>query len=46
MLKRRGNKSERVMVGADKGYDSKAFIKDCRGLKVTPHAEAVKLVVA
>ena len=37
MLKRRGNKSERVMVGADKGYDSKAFIKDCRGLKVTPH---------
>ena len=41
MLKRRGNKNKRATVGADKGYDSKAFIKGRRKLKVTPHV-AVK----
>jgi hypothetical protein len=28
------------MLGADKGYDSKAFIKGYRKLKVTPHVAA------
>jgi hypothetical protein len=27
-------------VGADKGYDCKAFIEGCRRLKVTPHVAA------
>ena len=36
MLKRRGNRNKRATVGADKGYDSKAFIKGCRRLLVTP----------
>lgn len=40
MLKRRGNRNKRATVGADKGYDSKAFIKGCRKLKVTPHVAA------
>ena len=26
-----------ITVGADKGYDCKEFIKDCRDLKATPH---------
>jgi len=40
MLKRRDNKNKRATVAADKGYDSKAFIKGCRTLKVTPHVAA------
>lgn len=40
MLGRRDNKNKRATVGADKGYDSKAFIKGCRKLKVTPHVAA------
>jgi hypothetical protein len=40
MLKRRGNKNKRATLEADKGYDSKAFIKGCRKLKVTPHVAA------
>lgn len=40
MLKRRGNRNKRATVGADKGYDSKAFIKGCRNIKVTPHVAA------
>jgi transposase len=27
----------RVTVGADKGYDTKDFVVECRNLKVTPH---------
>jgi IS5 family transposase len=27
----------RVTVGADKGYDTKDFVAECRNLKVTPH---------
>jgi len=27
----------RITVGADKGYDCKEFIKDCRNLNATPH---------
>lgn len=40
MLERRGIMNKRATVGADKGYDSKAFIKGCRRLKVTPHVVA------
>jgi hypothetical protein len=40
MLGRRGNRSKRVTVGADKGYDSKAFIKGCRRLLVMPRMAA------
>lgn len=29
--------SHRVTVGADKGYDSRAFVAGCRELRVTPH---------
>ncbi len=29
--------TRRVTVGADKGYDTKDFISECRHLKVTPH---------
>lgn len=36
MLQRRPA-GERVTVGADKGYDNRAFVDDCRGLKATPH---------
>jgi len=33
----------RVTVGADKGYDTKDFVAECRNLKVTPHvAQNVK----
>jgi transposase len=28
---------ERVTVGADKGYDTKDFVVECRNLNVTPH---------
>ena len=28
---------ERVTVGADKGYDTKDFVAECRNLNVTPH---------
>jgi len=34
---------ERVTVGADKAYDTKDFVAECRNLKVTPHvAQNVK----
>ena len=28
---------QRVTVGADKGYDTKEFVAECRRIKVTPH---------
>jgi transposase len=28
---------ERVTVGADKGYDTRDYVAECRNLKVTPH---------
>jgi transposase len=35
--------TRRVTVGADKGYDTKAFVAECRHLNVTPHvAQNVK----
>jgi len=40
MLGRRRSLHKRATVGADKGYDCKAFIKGCRKLKVTPHVAA------
>ena len=29
--------SGRVTLGADKGYDTKDFVQELRGMKVTPH---------
>ena len=29
--------SGRITVGADRGYDTRDFIKGCRKMKVTPH---------
>lgn len=40
MLKRRGNKNQGATVWADKGYDSRDFIKGCRKLLITPHLAA------
>ena len=40
MLGRRDKKNQQATVGADKGYDCKAFVKGCRKLKVTPHVAA------
>jgi transposase len=35
--------TDRATVGADKGYDTKAFVAECRYLKITPHvAQNVK----
>lgn len=28
---------KRITVGADKGYDTKGFVQDCRSMNVTPH---------
>jgi transposase len=40
MLERRNSKHKRATVGADKGYDCKAFVKGCRKRNVTPHVAA------
>lgn len=37
MLKRLPARARRRTVAADKGYDTKAFVADCRNLGVTPH---------
>ena len=29
--------ARRIMVGADKGYDTRAFVTTCRSLQITPH---------
>lgn len=29
--------TQRVTVGADKGYDTRGFVEECREMKVTPH---------
>jgi hypothetical protein len=31
----------RVTVGADKGYDTKDFVTECRNLQVTPHRSII-----
>jgi len=36
MLKRRRGK-RRVTIGADRGYDTRDFVAQCRGMRVTPH---------
>jgi hypothetical protein len=36
MVRDRGNR-RRITVGADKAYDTKAFVADCRDLNATPH---------
>jgi hypothetical protein len=40
MLRRCDKPTKRITLGADKGYDCKAFIEGCRRLKVTPHVAA------
>jgi IS5 family transposase len=37
MLERLGKRTKRRTVAADKAYDTKAFVKGCRELGVTPH---------
>ena len=29
--------TRRITVGADRGYDTRGLVKECRNLKVTPH---------
>ncbi len=29
--------TRRITVGADRGYDARGFVRECRNLKVTPH---------
>ena len=29
--------TRRITVGADRGYDTRGFVRACRNLKVTPH---------
>ena len=36
MLRRRRGK-RRVTIGADRGYDTRDFVAQCRGMRVTPH---------
>jgi hypothetical protein len=40
MLARQKRKRRQLTVGADKGYDCKAFVKGCRKLGITPHVAA------
>lgn len=37
MVKKLPRTSRRITLGADKGYDTKAFVQELRGLKITPH---------
>jgi transposase len=37
MLARLPRRARRRTIAADKGYDTKAFVADCRDLRVTPH---------
>jgi IS5 family transposase len=37
MLAGVAKRGKRVTVGADKGYDTKGFVKACRDINVTPH---------
>ena len=37
MASRRSKKGRRITLGADRGYDTKAFVADCRANGVTPH---------
>lgn len=37
MLKRYSHRRKRVTLGADKGYDTRQFVSDCRADRVTPH---------
>ena len=34
--------SRRLTVGADRGYDSRDFVAECRGLNITPHVAQKK----
>jgi IS5 family transposase len=37
LLHRHRRRARRSTVGADKGYDTKDFVRECRALGVTPH---------
>ena len=37
MLKRRRGRHRRATLGADKAYDTRDFVRQCRELEVTPH---------
>ncbi len=37
MLADAAQRGKRITVGADKGYDTRGFVKACRDAKVTPH---------
>jgi len=37
LLKRRRGPGKRATLGADKAYDTKDFVRQCRELGVTPH---------
>lgn len=37
MLRRRKRRKRRATLGADKGYDTRQFVADCRAEGVTPH---------
>jgi IS5 family transposase len=37
MMAERVEGAERITLGADKGYDTKDFVKEMRGMNVTPH---------
>lgn len=40
VLERQKRKARRLTVGADKGYDCRAFVQGCRQLGITPHVAA------
>ena len=37
LMVERVNGEKRITLGADKGYDTKDFVKEMRGMNVTPH---------
>ncbi len=37
MMTERVEGTDRITLGADKGYDTKDFVKEMRGMNVTPH---------
>jgi transposase len=42
LTRERGRRTGRLTVGADKGYNTKNFVKKTRGLRITPHVAEKK----
>ena len=42
LTRERGRRKGRLTVGADKGYNTKNFVKKTRGLRITPHVAEKK----